>query len=94
MHNVNGMDAENPTVSSSVSGEDGAFAISTFEEGDGVPAGDYVATFTWGKLNMISMSYEGDRLKGRYADPKKSKIKVTVVEGEPTDMGKIELTSK
>lgn len=94
LHAVNGLDAEVPTFSATTTKEDGTFAISTFEEGDGVPVGEYVVTFEWGKLNMISMSYEGDRLKGKYNDPAKSDVKVTVTEGQPTDLGQIDLTTK
>ncbi len=94
LHQVGGMDLEVPSVSATTTMEDGTFAVSTFEAGDGVPVGDYVATFKWGKLNMVSMSYEGDKLKGRYNDPDKSEIKVTVTEGQPTDMGQINLTTK
>jgi len=94
LHNVNGMDQENPTVSSAMTKEDGTFAVSTFEDADGVPAGEYVATFQWGKLNAISATFEGDQLKGRYMDPKKSEIKVTVTEGEAAEMGRIDLKTK
>lgn len=94
LHNVNGMDAANPTVSSTSTKEDGTFEVSTFEEGDGVPAGDYVATFKWGALNPISMTYDDSKLNGKYSDPEKSEFKVTVTEGQPTEMGRIELTTK
>ncbi len=91
LHNVAGMDSEVPTVSATFTKEDGTFEVSTFEEGDGVPAGDYVATFAWGQFNPVSRRYEKDKLKGKYADPKTSEFKVTVSGGEPVDMGRIEL---
>jgi len=94
LHNVNGMDASVPTVSATFTKEDGTFALSTFEEGDGVPVGEYVATFEWGQFNALSRSYEKDKLKGKYKDPKKSEFKVSVVEGQPTDMGRIDLKTK
>lgn len=92
---VKGIVKSNPTVSSAFTEEDGKFAISTYEKGDGIPPGDYILTFYWGKRNVISTSYGGpDKLKGRYKDPKKSEFKVTVVEGEPTDLGRIDLKTK
>ncbi len=72
--------------------EDGSFAISTKTTGDGLPAGEYVLTFEWGQMNYISMQYGGpDKLKGRYADAKKSTVKFKVVPGKPVDLGRIEL---
>lgn len=94
-HDVNGMDKQNPTESSTFTDEAGKFALSTFEAGDGVPAGDYIATFMWGQLNPLSNQYGGpDKLKNKYVDPKKSEFKVKVEPGQPTDMGRIELTTK
>lgn len=92
---VNGLDKENPTISSAFTDEEGKFEISTYESADGMPAGEYVLTFMWGEWNMISGSYGGpDQLKDRYADPKTSEVKFTVKEGEPTELGTIELTTK
>ncbi len=92
---VNGLDKENPTVSSAFTNEEGEFEISTYESSDGVPAGEYVLTFMWGSWNPVSGSYGGpDKLNGRYDDPKESTFKVTVKDGEPTDLGEIELTTK
>lgn len=94
-HPVGGMDKQNPTVSSAFTEEDGKFSISTYEKSDGIPAGDYILTFYWGKRNLVSMGYGGpDKLKGRYKDPKTSKIRVTVKAGEPTDLGRIDLKTK
>jgi len=94
-HDVKGIDTAAPTVSSAMTGPDGKFAISTYQSADGVPAGDYVLTFTWGTFNMISKSYGGpDKLKGRYADLQKSQHRFTVEPGKPTDLGRIELSAK
>lgn len=94
-HDVNGTDTAMPTVSSAFTGPDGKFSISTYESGDGVPAGDYVLTFMWGELNALSGRYGGpDKLKGRYAEPKKSEVRFKVEPGQPTDLGRIELTRK
>ena len=92
--NANGLDAESPTVSKATTDQDGKFKISTYEDGDGLPEGEYVLTFMWGEYNSISGYGGPDKLKNKYADPKKSEHKFTVVKGEPTDLGRIELTIK
>jgi 5-hydroxyisourate hydrolase-like protein (transthyretin family) len=92
--NVAGMDTENPTTSSAFTDAEGKFEISTYKAADGVPAGDYVLTFKMGKMNVMARSYEGDKFKGRYADPKTSEVKFTVKDGEPNDLGTITLTTK
>ncbi len=66
--------------------DDGTFTLSTFGEGDGAPAGEYVVTIVWNrkpKEGKISLSSEGggggtDRLGGRYGDPRSPKLKATV----------------
>jgi len=55
---------------------DGTFQVTTYDAGDGAPAGDYVMTVTWGEPPSP------DRLGGQYRDPGKSELKVTVNEGE------------
>ena len=93
-HDTKGIDKADPTVSAAFTDEEGNFKISTFEAGDGVPVGDYVLTFAWGKMNLLTMQYSGDKFNGKYADPKTSTHKFTVKEGVPTDLGTIELTTK
>lgn len=92
--NVLGLDKEQPTISKAVTDDAGKFEISTYESGDGMPEGDYVLTFTWGDYNAIARSYGPDKLKNKYADPDKSEHKFTVVKGEPTDLGRIDLQTK
>ncbi|MES2789750.1 MAG: hypothetical protein V4719_09020 [Planctomycetota bacterium] len=92
-HNTAGVDIAEPTYSACFTDKDGKFALSTYEKGDGVPPGDYVLTFFWGRF--ISMRYDGpDKLNKRYEDEKKSEVKFTVVSGQPTDLGQIKLTTK
>ncbi|QDU40357.1 hypothetical protein Mal4_47130 [Maioricimonas rarisocia] len=95
-HSLTGIDQEHPTFSKTVSGENGTFAISTYESGDGVPAGEYAVTFEWKTLNLVSMGYSGpDKLKGKYNDPDTSDVKFTITEdSEPIDLGTIELTTE
>ena len=91
---VTGIDKENPSLSSCFTGQDGTFQISTYEQGDGVPEGEYALTFQWGELNLFSKSYDGDKLNGRYNDPAKSEVKFTVTKGQPVELGEIKLTTK
>jgi len=94
-HPTAGPDATHPTVSAIESDADGNFSISTYQAGDGLPAGDYTLTFTWQEFNVMSRSYSGkDKLNGRYADPKTSPIKLSVKDGEENDMGTVALTTK
>lgn len=94
-HDVKGMDMKNPTVSQAYTKEDGKFAVSTYQQGDGVPEGEYVLTFVWGKMQPLGNTYGGpDKLKGRYKDPKESKVRVKVEKGKPADVGRVELTTK
>lgn len=93
-HPADGTDQEHPTVSWCFTGEDGAFELSTYETGDGVPAGEYVLTFFWGQQNLMAMSYGGpDKLKGRYNDPQKPLVRFAVRPGGPADLGLIRLTA-
>ncbi len=83
----------NPIDSQCFTMKDGTFKIGTYEANDGVPEGEYVLTFQWGEWNVFSRAYEGDKLNERYRDPAKSTVKVTVVKGKPTDLGKIAITT-
>lgn len=95
LFDVNGVDKEHPTFSQGMTDDEGRFAISTYEAADGVPVGEYVVTFEWGEMNMFTMQYGGpDKLKKKYSNPQKSQFRITVKEGEPTDMGRIDLTAK
>ena len=93
-HDVRGVDPLHPTVSSAITDQDGKFAVSTYQSGDGLPEGEYVLTFVWGKFDLISKSYGGDGLKGRYMNPLKSACRCKVETGKPTDLGRIELSAR
>lgn len=94
-HPVGGMDQVHPTISQTATDADGNFSVATYVADDGVPAGDYVLTFSWQEFNMFSREYSGpDKLNGRYSDPKTSEVKLTVKSGEPLDMGVIALRTK
>jgi hypothetical protein len=95
LNDLAGIDESQPTFSQTYSDKDGKFTLSTYEQGDGVPEGDYVLTFFWGQINPLSMQFGGpDKLNQRYSDPASSAFKVKVEKGKPVDLGKIELTTK
>jgi len=62
-------------------GPDGSFKLTTYQPGDGAPAGNYVVTIYWAK-DPESLEPSPDRLKGRYLDPAKSTIKIEIEETE------------
>ena len=58
---------------------DGSFAITTYLEGDGAPAGEYVICLEWLTYRQSKDSWIGpDKLGNRYNDPDKSEFAVTV----------------
>ncbi len=64
-------------------GPDGTFRLSTFDVGDGAPAGEYVVTISWPEVKAEPGGGEvfgRDRLSGRYNDPAKSKWRVQIRE--------------
>lgn len=94
-HPVGGLDVEHPSITQALTTPEGTFTLSTYEEGDGIPAGKYQVTFFWGKFNPVSASFVGpDKLKNRYAKPEKTPITLDVNGDEPIDMGVIALTTK
>ncbi len=94
-HHVKGIDKNHPTTSSAFTDDSGKFQISTYITGDGIPEGEYIITFYWGRHDPLTMGYSGpDKLNGRYRNPEKSEIKITVKRGEKADLGLIKLTTK
>src|SRR5262245_33897119 len=60
----------------------GRFTLTTYEEGDGAPAGEYVVTLEWLPPRKSAFAPEGsDRLKGAYRDPKTSNLRFAVQAG-------------
>lgn len=72
--------------------DDGSFQISAYDEGDGAPPGDYVATVQWFRL----VADEGGSGRGpnvlpvKYASPETSPVKVTV-KSEATELEPIDI---
>ncbi len=73
--------------------DDGTFQISAYDQGDGAPPGEYVATIQWFKV-VASAEGAGGRgpndLPAAYADPATSPIKVKV-ENSATQLDPIEI---
>jgi hypothetical protein len=64
--------------------EDGIFHLTTYENGDGAPPGDYRVVITCPVLanpQAKGLQPPVDKYKGRYADPEKSPWTVTIEEG-------------
>ena len=95
LHDKAGPDNKQPTFPQGFTDANGNIRISTYEEGDGAPAGDYSVTFAWQELNLMSRSYGGpDKLNKKYSDPKNTPFSITLGEGQPNDLGNVELTTK
>ncbi len=61
--------------------EEGNFQLTTYDQGDGAPSGEYVITVEWRErpATPFSPDNEGkDRLRGKYADPKSSEFRFTI----------------
>lgn len=95
VHDKQGVDTKDPSVSSGLCNADGTFALNTYNAGDGVPKGDYTLTFVWKNFNPVSVSYSGeDKLKGKYDKVEDSPVKFQVDGTGPVDLGTIELTTE
>jgi hypothetical protein len=82
--NDNAVDAVRPTGTVD---ENGDFALTSYKEGDGAPAGAYYVLIRWpdtdaprpkGKAAKFNRGVPEDFLKGRYQDHKKPKFEVEV----------------
>lgn len=64
---------------------DGSFELTTYAMHDGAPEGDYTVTVTWPDDSMPVDECEcvdpllHDRLSGKYADPQKTSLLVTIL---------------
>ncbi len=71
---------------SAITNDSGEFRLCSYHPDDGAPTGEYAVTFSWPQhINTGDESDpepEVDRLRGAYSDPRKSRLKVTVREGE------------
>ncbi len=73
-------------------GPDGKFSLTTYKEGDGAPAGDYVLTITWQTPKKTPLDPEGaDKLQGRYANLERSRLRFTVESKSDNEIPPIKL---
>jgi len=64
----------------------GSFALTTYNKGDGAPAGNYAVTIEWRPQRETPFSpTPEDKLKGRFATASKSPFKATIAK-EPTTL--------
>jgi hypothetical protein len=75
-----------------VVGKDGAFRFTTYDAGDGVPAGEYVATIAWHKLTGQGSDIQAgpNVLPPRYGNPKTSTWEIRVADA-PVRMPDVKL---
>ena len=85
--------AESDVAPSGVVKDDGTFQISAYEQGDGAPPGEYVATVEWFRV-VASGEGGGGRgpnvLPAKYASPEFSPLRVTV-KAESTQLEPIDI---
>jgi hypothetical protein len=74
--------------------DDGSFTFTVYDPGDGAPAGDYVATVQWFKLNKELGGPGPNVIPKKYTDPKTSPIKITVASPGPTAVQPITIASQ
>jgi len=72
--------------------QDGSFTLTTYQENDGAPEGEYGISVDWRVkpknflvFDSESSSSGKQMLKEKYTDPRKPFMKVTVKKGEATD---------
>jgi hypothetical protein len=63
--------------------EQGEFVLSSYVEGDGAPAGEYLVTFQWPRRSGLLKDKfdDSDRLDRRYYKPKESKFRIRIEKG-------------
>jgi hypothetical protein len=72
-------DPGDPAKPVGLTDEQGIFRLTTYEKGDGAPEGEYVVTVEWRPPKKTPFDPEpADRLAGRYANPKTSRLRARV----------------
>jgi hypothetical protein len=70
---------------------DGLFRLTTFATDDGAPPGRYALTVTWPAPPKKRFDPEGpDRLKGRFADPRRPMSTVLITPGD-NELGRLDI---
>ncbi|MBR9804003.1 hypothetical protein GYB59_20955 [bacterium] len=71
--------------------EDGTYTLTTYEPGDGAPAGEYAVTIKWSP-DVTTPSFE-DRLNNAYTNPAESQWIFTITKGK-NSLPPIEITKE
>lgn len=73
-------------------GADGSFTLTTYDPGDGAPAGDYAVSLDWRRKHTEEESEEGlSLLPARYCRPETSGLQVTIRPQEQNDLAPFQL---
>ena len=76
--------------------DDGQFAFSSYRDGDGAEPGEYVLTMEWLRIALAGR-FGPDKFLNNFNSPEVNKddprFQVTVVEGQPTEIATIEITT-
>src|SRR5262245_26572551 len=71
---------------------EGKFNVSTYDTGDGAPAGTYKVTVVWRPVPKRTIDPEGpDRLNGKYDAATKAGVPEVTVNKGSTDLGQIKI---
>jgi hypothetical protein len=63
--------------------EDGSFTLSTYDDGDGAPVGEYIVTVEWRRLATIDDDKPPPNLlPAKYTNPKTSGLTARITEGD------------
>jgi len=92
-HPVNADDSD-PNKPSAYVEDDGSFRLTTYKEGDGAPAGEYVVTIEWKpriKSAFDPNRHGKDRLDGRYSNVANSRIRFTIERKKDKELPPIHL---
>lgn len=90
-HPISGSAAGTGLYPMGIANETGEFSITTYDTGDGIPKGEYKVTVVWPDkdfkpktIEQIDAFEQGgerpDKLRGRFSDPKRSKLTATIDE--------------
>ena len=80
LHPVNSSESNDVAPTATVQ-NDGSFAITAYDPGDGAPEGDYVATVQWYRFSKELGGPGPNVIPAKYASPRTSPIKVCVKGG-------------
>ncbi|MFG0334487.1 MAG: hypothetical protein ACF8TS_14090 [Maioricimonas sp. JB049] len=71
--------------------EDGTFALTTYDYGDGAPSGEYLFTIIWPQDPMLG-GLSPDRLNYAYASPKMTQEFIVCIDEETTTLPRVAIT--